>query len=43
MQSFDFEIMMAGTVVRPVMNLYGMGAGAEVKWLTPADSTAVLA
>ena len=28
-------------VVRPVMNLYGMGVGAEVKWLTPADSTAV--
>jgi hypothetical protein len=23
------------------MNLYGMGVGAEVKWLTPADSTAV--
>ena len=28
-------------LVRPVMNLYGMGAGAEVQWLTPADSTAV--
>jgi hypothetical protein len=28
-------------VVRPVMNLYGMGAGAEVKWLTPEDSSAV--
>ena len=28
-------------VVRPVMNLYGMGVGAEVKWLTPADSSAV--
>jgi hypothetical protein len=28
-------------VVRPVINLYGMGVGAEVKWLTPADSTAV--
>jgi hypothetical protein len=28
-------------VVRPVMNLYGMGAGAEVKWLTPEDSSEV--
>jgi hypothetical protein len=28
-------------IVRPVMNLYGMGAGAERKWLTPADSAAV--
>jgi hypothetical protein len=28
-------------VVRPVINLYGMGVGAEVKWLTPGDSAAV--
>jgi len=28
-------------VVRPVMNLYGMGAGAELMWLTPEDSSAV--
>jgi hypothetical protein len=28
-------------VVRPVMNLYGMGVGADARWLTPADSAAV--
>jgi hypothetical protein len=24
-------------VVRPVLDLYGMGVGAEIKWLTPED------
>jgi hypothetical protein len=28
-------------VVRPDMNLYGMGVGAEVRWLSPEDSSAV--
>jgi hypothetical protein len=28
-------------IVRPVINLYGMGVGAEIKWLTPTDSAAV--